>query len=153
MSEGEAGAPRQAGPAHFEIFSVRDDVHWRLLSRNNRVGGQSRTGFADAAACRLGIARLLQLLPQLQAQHVLTQNRWNWSFVLGDEVLARSSHSFDRRIRCMAASDWFYRTAPLAGIRDGLRVVRVPPPGVGWAVGGVPPAVKTPGGPSSRLGA
>jgi hypothetical protein len=129
LTAGQADPPRSAAPAHFEIFSVRAEVHWRLLSRNNRVGGQSRTGFTDAAAARLGIARLLELLPQLQAQHVLTQNRWNWSLVLGDEVLARSSHSFDRRIRCIAASEWFYRTAPLAGIRDGLRVVRVTTPG------------------------
>jgi hypothetical protein len=146
MSTTEAGSPRPAGPAHFELFSLRAEVHWRLLSRNNRVGGQSRTGFGDAAACRLGIARLLELLPQLQAQHVLTQNRWNWSLVLGDEILARSSHSFDRRIRCIAASDWFYRTAPLAGIRDGLRVVRVITPGPGPVSDRVPPAVRCPGG-------
>jgi hypothetical protein len=145
MSAAEAGPPRQAGPAHFELFSLRAEVHWRLLSRNNRVGGQSRTGFADAAACRLGIARLLELLPQLQAQHVLTQNRWNWSLVLGDETLARSSHSFDRRIRCIAASDWFYRTAPLAAISDGLRVVRVITPGPGPAGDRISPAVKCPG--------
>jgi len=125
MAEQYADPPRQAGPAHFEIFSVRDQVHWRLLSRNNRDGGQSSTGFADAAACRAGIARMLQLLPELQAQHLLTpQYRWNWALLLGDQVLARSSHSFDRRTRCIAACEWFYRSAPLAGIRDGMRVVR-----------------------------
>jgi hypothetical protein len=125
MSEQYAEPPRQAGPAHFEIFSVRDQVHWRLLSRNNRDGGQSSTGFADGPACRAGIARMLELLPQLQAQHLLTTDyRWNWTLLLGDEVLARSSHSFDRRTRCIAACDWFYRAAPLAGIREGLRVVR-----------------------------
>jgi hypothetical protein len=115
----------QAEPAHFEIYSVREAVHWRLLSRNNRDGGQSSYGFADAAACRLGLARLMQVVDQLQPQHVLGRdNRWNWALLLGDEILARSSHSFDRRIRCVAACDWFYRTAPLATIRDGLRVVR-----------------------------
>jgi hypothetical protein len=125
VSEEYAEPPRQAGPAHFEIFSVRDQVHWRLLSRNNRDGGQSSTGFADAAACRAGIARMVGLLPQMQAQHLLTKDyRWNWTLLLGDEVLARSSHSFDRRTRCIAACDWFYRAAPLAGIREGLRVVR-----------------------------
>jgi hypothetical protein len=117
--------PRQAEPAHFEIYSVRDEVHWRLLSRNNRDGGQSSTGFADAAACRLGLAQLMEVVGQLQPQHVLTSdNRWKWALLLGDEVLARSSHSFDRRLRCVSACEWFYRTAPLATIRDGLRVVR-----------------------------
>lgn len=146
MSEQYADPSRQAGPAHFEIFSVRDQVHWRLLSRNNRDGGQSSIGFADAAACRAGIARMLDVLPQLQTQHLLTQQyRWNWALLLGDEVLARSSHSFDRRTRCIAASEWFYRSAPLAGIRDGLRVVRSltaePGRGGGPAVirSGVPP--------------
>jgi hypothetical protein len=147
MSAGYAELPTQAAPAHFEIFSLRDEVHWRLLSRNNRVGGQSSAGFADAAACRLGVARLLDVLPELQAQHVLTQNRWNWALILGNEVLARSSHSFDRRIRCMAASDWFYRTAPLAGIRDGLRVVRVTAPGSVRPADRVAPPVKCPDGP------
>jgi hypothetical protein len=117
--------PRQAEPAHFEIYSVRDQVHWRLLSRNNRDGGQSSAGFADAASCRLGLARLREIVDQLQPQHVLTSdNRWNWSLLLGDEILARSSHSFDRRIRCVSACEWFYRTAPLATIREGLRIVR-----------------------------
>jgi hypothetical protein len=117
--------PRPPEPAHFEIYSVRDEVHWRLLSRNNRDGGQSSSGFADAAACRLGLARLVALVDQLQPQHVLTtDNRWNWALLLGDEILARSSHSFDRRIRCVAACEWFHRTAPLATIREGLRVVR-----------------------------
>lgn len=147
MSAEYAQLPTQAAPAHFEIFSLRDEVHWRLLSRNNRVGGQSGAGFADAPVCRLGIARLLDVLPQLQAQHVLTQNRWNWAFILGDEILARSSHSFDRRIRCMSASEWFYRTAPLAGIRDGLRVVRVAAPGSARPGDRVSSAVKIPDGP------
>ena len=125
MSAEYVALPRPAEPAHFEIYSVRDEVHWRLLSRNNRDGGQSSTGFADAAACRLGLARLIEVADKLQPQHVLTSdNRWNWALLLGDEVLARSSHSFDRRIRCVSACDWFYRTAPLATIRDGLRIVR-----------------------------
>jgi hypothetical protein len=125
MSAGYAALPRQAELAHFEIYSVREQVHWRLLSRNNRDGGQSSSGFADAAACRIGLARLREVVGQLQPQHVLARdNRWNWALLLGDEILARSSHSFDRRVRCVAACEWFYRTAPLATIRDGLRVVR-----------------------------
>jgi hypothetical protein len=125
MSAEYIALPRQPEPAHFEIYSVRDEVHWRLLSRNNRDGGQSSTGFADAAACRLGLARLMDVVDHLQPQHVLASgNRWNWALLLGDEVLARSSHSFDRRIRCVSACEWFYRTAPLATIREGLRIVR-----------------------------
>jgi hypothetical protein len=125
MTASYVALPRQSEPAHFELFSVRNEVHWRLLSRNNRSGGRSSTGFASAAACKLGIARLVDALAELQPQHVLTaDNRWNWALLLGDETLARSSHSFDRRIRCVAACDWFYRTAPEATIRDGLRVVR-----------------------------
>jgi hypothetical protein len=126
--------PRQAEPAHFEIYSVRNQVHWRLLSRNNRDGGQSSSGFADAAECRLGLARLMEVVDQLQPQHMLTSdNRWNWALLLGDEVLARSSHSFDRRIRCVSACEWFYRTAPLATIREGLRIVRGGAPSRGAA--------------------
>jgi hypothetical protein len=125
MSAEYAVLPRSAGPAHFEIYSVRDQVRWRLLSRNNRDGGQSSSGFADAAACRLSISRLRDVVDHLQPQHMLTaDNRWNWALLLGDEILARSSHSFDRRIRCVSACEWFYRTAPLATIGDGLRVVR-----------------------------
>ena len=125
MTAEPVALPRQAEPAHFEIYSVRDQVHWRLLSRNNRDGGQSSAGFADAAECRLGLARLIEVVDQLQPQHMLTSdNRWNWALLLGDEVLARSSHSFDRRIRCVSACEWFYRTAPLATIREGLRIVR-----------------------------
>jgi hypothetical protein len=125
MSAEYAALPRPPEAAHFEIYSVREQVHWRLLSRNNRDGGQSSGGFADVAACRLGLARLMDVVDQLQPQHVLARdNRWNWALLLGDEILARSSHSFDRRIRCVAACEWFYRTAPLATIRDGLRVVR-----------------------------
>jgi len=121
--------PRPALPGYFEIFSLNGLVHWRLLSRNNRDSGQSALPFSDRKSCELGIARLIEAMHDLQTQHTLTDNRWNWALLLDGEVLARSSHSFDRRIRCVAACDWFRSTAPLAAIRDGQRVVRGPRPG------------------------
>ncbi|HYK27505.1 MAG TPA: hypothetical protein VEV61_06010 [Streptosporangiaceae bacterium] len=118
--------PAQALPGYFEIFTLHGQVHWRLLSRNNRDSGQSGLPFSDRKACQLGIARMIEVMPELQPQHTLTDNRWNWALQVDGEVLARSSHSFDRRIRCVAACDWFRSAAPLAAIRDGQRVVRGP---------------------------
>jgi hypothetical protein len=127
VSPPHSTVPSQIEPAHFEIFSLRGEVHWRLLSRNNRNGGQSSSGFADVAACQSGIARLIDVLAELRPQYVLTDGkRWEWALALGEEVLARSSHSFDRRIRCVSACEWFYRTAPLATVHDRLRIVRGP---------------------------
>ena len=118
--------PPRALPGYFEIFTLDDQVHWRLLSRNNRDSGQSALSFADRKSCEFGIARLIEVIDELQPQHMLTNNRWNWALLLDGQVLARSSHSFDRRIRCAAACDWFRSTAPLAAIRDGQRVARGP---------------------------
>jgi hypothetical protein len=119
--------PIRVEPGYFEIFTLYGQVHWRLLARNYRNGGRSPFPFADRRACQLGIARLIEVIGELQAQHTRTiDNRWNWSLLLDDQVLAMSSHSFGRRIRCEAACDWFRATAPLAGIRDGQRVVRGP---------------------------
>jgi len=113
--------------AHFEMYSRgHQGVYWRLLSANNRDSGQSGRGFADADACRAAIDRMLSLLGELRPLYTLTpDHRWHWTLALGDEVLAKSSRSFDRRLRCVAASQWFLRAAPNATIRTALRVVRV----------------------------
>jgi hypothetical protein len=113
-----------AGIAHFEMYSRgRAGVHWRLLSANNRDSGQSASGFTDIDACRSGLDRLLGLLDELQPMYTLTTGqRWEWTLVLRDVPLARSSRSFDRRLRCGAAIEWFIRTAPLAAIRTTPRV-------------------------------
>jgi hypothetical protein len=118
--------PPPALPGYFEIFTWNGLVHWRLLSRNNRDSGQAAFPFSDRKSCEDGIALLIESISELQPQHTLTDNRWNWALLLDGEVLAKSSHSFDRRIRCAAACDWFRGTAPLAAIRDGQRVVRSP---------------------------
>lgn len=124
--------PGAVGPhieaAHFEMYSRgRDSVYWRLLSANNRDSGQSGTGFPDADACQSAIARMLSLLSELRAVYTLTaDHRWHWTLALSDEVVARSSRSFDRRLRCVSASEWFRRVAPGAAIRTGLRVARMP---------------------------
>jgi len=130
---GESSAARPREVAHFEMYSLRsgngDGVHWRLLSANNRDSGQSGSGFPDVDACRCAIDKLLELLGVLRPSFTLTaDHRWHWTLALNDEVLARSSRSFDRRLRCVAASQWFLRTAPNATIRLTLRVARIPLP-------------------------
>jgi hypothetical protein len=111
---------------HFEMYSLgQQGVYWRLLSANNRNSGQSGCGFPDVGACRSAIDRMLSLLSELRPQYTLTpDHRWHWTLALNDEVLARSSRSFDRRLRCVAASQWFMRAAPNASIRTALRIGR-----------------------------
>ncbi len=130
MTVGGTVVPPRPASGYFEIFSLNGQVHWRLLSRNNRNGGRSITPFPDLESCQLGIARLIEVIPQVRRQQMLTaDNRWNWALLLGQQVLARSSQSFDRRIRCAAACEWFCRAAPLATIRAGQRVVGGSRPG------------------------
>jgi hypothetical protein len=117
--------------AHFEMYSLRSDseVHWRLLSANNRDSGQSGSGYPDVEACRGAIGTLLGLLAVLRPSYTLTSDhRWHWTLAHSDEVLARSSRSFDRRLRCVAASQWFLQAAPSATVRTTLRVARAPLP-------------------------
>lgn len=114
---------------HFEIYSVGPTVHWRLLAANNRDSGQSAVGYADVDACRAGLAGLLDALGELQPHLVsIAGQLWRWRLALGDQVLAQSSRTFDRRLRCEAACDWFIRMAPVAAIGTTLRVVlaRIP---------------------------
>jgi hypothetical protein len=104
----------------------QDGVHWRLLSANNRDSGQSGSGFPDVDACRSAIDRLLDLIRDLRPLYTLApDHRWHWTLALNDEILAKSSRSFDRRLRCVAASQWFLRAAPNATVRAALRVARV----------------------------
>jgi hypothetical protein len=113
--------------AHFEMYSRgQDGVHWRLLSANNRDSGQSGSGFPDVDSCRFAIDRMLSLLGELRPLYTLApDHRWHWTLALNDEVLAKSSRSFDRRLRCVAASQWFLRAAPNATVRTALRVTRI----------------------------
>ena len=115
----------RVGIPHFEIYSRGPgQVYWRLLSANNRDSGQSGSGFPHVEACQSALTELLGLLAELRPQYTLTANhRWDWTLVRDDVVLARSSRSFDRRLRCIAASEWFLRTAPVAVIGAVLRVI------------------------------
>jgi hypothetical protein len=115
---------------HFELYSVGPTVRWRLLAANNRDSGQSALGYADADACRAGLASLLDMIGELQPHFARTAGqRWQWQLALGDQALARSSRSFDRRPRCEAACEWFIRMAPVAAIGTTLRVVLARIPG------------------------
>jgi hypothetical protein len=113
------------GIPHFEIYSRNQgQVRWRLLSANNRDSGQSGSSFPDVEACLSALNELLGLLGELRPQYTLTANhRWDWTLIRDEVVLARSSRSFDRRLRCIAASEWFLRTAPVAVIGAVLRVI------------------------------
>jgi hypothetical protein len=124
-----AARPRPAG-AHFEIYSrAPGEFHWRLLSANNRDSGQSWASFPDAAACRAGLDSLIELLGRLRPLYTPTADqRWQWALALGDVPLARSSRSFDRRLRCVAACDRFIEVAPLATARTAQRSGPDPPP-------------------------
>ena len=121
---------RPAG-AHFEIYSRGPgEFRWRLLSANNRDSGQSWAAFPDAAACRAGLDSLIELLGRLRPLYTPTPDqRWQWALALGDAPLARSSRSFDRRLRCKAACDWFIQVAPQATVRTARRAGPDPPPG------------------------
>jgi hypothetical protein len=116
--------PARAGVPHFEIYSRGPEgVHWRLLSANNRDSGHSGSSFPDVDACRTALGELLGLLGELRPTYTLTaEHRWDWTLAHHDVVLARSARSFDRRLRCMAASEWFLHTAPAAVIRTALRI-------------------------------
>jgi hypothetical protein len=119
------GTRPRAGPGHFEMYSLgQGGVHWRLLSANNRSAGRSASSYPDVEACRSGLERLLSVIKDLQPSHLLSlDHRWEWQLANGDTMVARSSHSFDRRLRCVAACDWFIRMAPLAGIPNTVRVI------------------------------
>lgn len=119
------GETRSRGAGtHFEMYLLDQTVRWRLLSANNRDSGQSAESFADAESCRAALDHLLAVIKELQPLHSLTADqRWEWKLSLGNVVLARSSRSFDRRLRCEAACDWFVRMAPSAAISSTLRVV------------------------------
>jgi hypothetical protein len=104
-------------------------VRWRLLAANNRDSGQSAVDYPDVDACRAGLASLIGGLGELQPHFVSTAGQvWQWHLARGDQVLAQSSRSFDRRVRCEAACDWFIRMAPVAAIGTTPRVVlaRIP---------------------------
>jgi hypothetical protein len=134
--DAKSGAVRpHAEVAHFEMFSRGyDGVHWRLVSANNRDSGQGGSGFPDVESCRSAIDRMLSLLGEMRPLYTLApDHRWHWTLALNDEVLAKSSRSFDRRLRCLAASQWFLRAAPNASIRGALRVARARAPDQGTA--------------------
>lgn len=119
----EVTRPR-AGRPHFEMYSINQLVRWRLLSANNRDSGQSPVGYPDAETCRAGLDYLLSVIGDLQPVHMLAKGqRWEWQLVLDGAVLAKSSRSFDRRLRCDAACAWFVQMAPMAAIGVNLRVV------------------------------
>jgi hypothetical protein len=125
--DADSGVARpHVATAHFQFYSRGEDgVHWRLLSANNRDSGQSGSSFADVASCRSALDELLKLLDMLKPSYSLVAGRrWEWRLTLDDVVLARSSRGFDRRLRCMAASEWFVRTAPVAVISSGVRIAR-----------------------------
>jgi hypothetical protein len=106
------------------MYSLSQTVRWRLLSANNRDSGQSPVGYPDADSCRAGLDHLLTVIGELQPVHILAKGqRWEWQLALGGVVLAKSSRSFDRRLRCDAACAWFIQMAPLAAIGVNLRVV------------------------------
>jgi hypothetical protein len=124
----EAGVTRaRVWTPHFEIYSRgQEGVHWRLLSANNRDSGQSGSSFPDVDACRSALSELLRLLGELRPTYTLTaDHRWDWMLARDDVVLARSSRSFDRRLRCISASEWFLRAAPAAVVRPSLRIAPV----------------------------
>lgn len=123
MDDKPGMARARVGVPHFEIYARgQEGVHWRLLSANNRDSGHSGSSFPDFDACRRALSELLEFLGELRPNYTLTaDHRWDWTLTHGDVILARSSRSFDRRLRCMAASERFLHTAPLAVIRTALR--------------------------------
>jgi hypothetical protein len=112
-----AGSNERAGhgAVHFELYArPPGGVHWRLLSANNRDAGHSGSGFPDVAACLADLETMLAHLADLKPVYSFSGQRWSWALGLGEQVVAKSSRSFDRRVRCVAACERFIRTAPLA---------------------------------------
>jgi hypothetical protein len=139
-----------AGRPHFEIYAQGSlGVRWRLLSGNNRDSGRSAVHYVDSDACLSGLRNLIELVDDLQPVHVLAaDNRWEWRLCLGSVALASSSRTFDRRLRCVASSQWFVSAAPLAEVRPevriaGERVVGISPLTVRVSSPPVPPARPT----------
>jgi hypothetical protein len=97
-----------------------DGVHWRLLSANKRDIGHSGSGFPDVAAGLADLETMLAHLADLKPVYSFKGQRWSWALGLEEQVLAKSSRSFDRRVRCVAACERFIRTAPLAMVSPVL---------------------------------
>lgn len=106
------------GAGHVQLFAETDHdvVRWRLLGGNNRELGRGRESFADPESCWLVIKQLQTDADDVQPTiRRVGSHSWSWQLMRGDDVIAESSHAYDRRIRCEQAMAHF-----AAQLRDAV---------------------------------
>ncbi len=116
------------GP-QIQLFVDRTGAgyNWRLLAANNRETGRGTSLHLDERACRDEIRRLQCASHRLVARaRRASLGRWSWELALDDVVVAASTHTFDRMIRCeqvVATVAARLAAAPIAAgvIDSGLR--------------------------------
>jgi hypothetical protein len=108
---------------HVQLFTLRPrpEVHWRLLSGNNREVGRGAEMYADVEAAIVAIKqfqlRVVELVPQVGRA---SPNHWRWTLSLAATTVVASGHPFDRQIRCKQALAQFLSLFSSAPIGDGL---------------------------------
>lgn len=106
-------ASRPAGP-----------VRWRLLGANHRDLGRGAHDFMNGAQCLEAVQMLARRLDQAAPSlSRAADGRWTWRLVLDGGVVARSSHGFDRRLRCSDAVRRFIRLTAVAQLRPEVVVL------------------------------
>lgn len=123
-----------AGKSHLQLFVLAPSalVTWRLLSGNNREIGRAVDGFEDAESTRLAIKQAQAQLDELVTKvRRVASNHWGWELLTAHGPLVRSSHRFDRLIRCEQGAAQFrlqFAEAPVGAVVmvSGARCSRAP---------------------------
>jgi hypothetical protein len=101
-------------------------VMWRLLSGNNRELGRSAKAFGDLESAVAGVMKTRAGVRLLDSRivHEVRPSQWSWVMDIDDEVVARSSRSYQRLRECHYSLAGFLESLPRAVVlADPSRVV------------------------------
>ncbi|MBV9593888.1 MAG: hypothetical protein JO147_08875 [Actinobacteria bacterium] len=115
----------EAGRAHFQMYAAdaRSDVHWRLLSANNRDLGRGVVGYRDPESCLLSIKLIVISLDGLEMQvRRRESSEWRWTLGTDGEAIVVGAHGYDRQVRCHQAVRQFLDCASTASVSPAVVV-------------------------------
>lgn len=123
------GPLRATGPADSRTLRVG----WRLLAANNRDVARAAIAYGDVTACLDAIRTVqgsLALCSGIVSIGASAGGRaeWAWRLRLGNDDLAVSSRTYQRRVQCEAAYELFVSLAPDAELADVPAMLRAVPP-------------------------
>lgn len=101
---------------------VEPTYSWRLIGANNRPIGRSAVGYADLASC-MAVVQLISTLDLAGCLKLLVDvdtGLWNWRLHLGDQALALSARSYQRKRECVYSAESFAAIAATATVPVSL---------------------------------